>query len=130
MPTLFLRRIGKKAEVTMSQILGENKYEHFKHEFGVKGHSFAHGSCNVLEKIIFDKYGRKVDLKDMYEKKIKKIEPRTYFTKEHIIIKDSPGIEKLPEEFHTGKFIPSQLKIWGYEETRYVNKTFAIELNE
>lgn len=124
-------KIGEeRTELTMSQIFGKNKYEHFYHEFRVKGHPLAYDACNDFEKVIYDKYGRKVDQKGMDKTKIKKLEPRTYFIKENIIIEDPPGIEKFSESYHTGELIPTHLNISGYRETRYVNETFTIELDK
>lgn len=124
-------KIGEdKTEVTMSQIFGENRYENINVEFGVKGHSLAYSSYNREQKIVFDKKGREIDLKDMEDAKIKKLEPKIYFTKQLFTIEDPPGIEKIPKEYHTGKLIPIQLKVWGYQETRYVNESFTIKYDD
>ncbi|MDF2673414.1 MAG: putative transrane anti-sigma factor [Clostridiales bacterium] len=122
----------EKTEVTMSQTFGKNKYEEINAKFKVKGHPFAHGIYSGLEfeSIIIDKKGRKVDPKDMDEAKTKKLQPRTYYIKQQLILEDSSYIENLPEEYHTGKFIPVQLSIQGYKETRYVNESFTIKLEE
>lgn len=121
----------EKTEVTMSQQFGENKYEQIDVEFGVEGHPFVHDACNLEDRIVYDKKGREIDLKDINEEELEKLQPRKYYKKQRFILEDAPGIEKLPEEYHTGKLlIPVKLKVQGYQETRYVNESFTVNLNK
>lgn len=117
----------EKTELTMSQSFEKNQYESLNIEFDVKGHPFARSYGGQIESYTLDKRGNKIEL-GKTDESIESIEPKTYITKQQIIIQDPLGIEKIPQEYYNGKLIPVKLFVKGYQETRYVNKSFTVKL--
>lgn len=121
----------EKTEITMSQSFEENRYERLNVKFMVKGHPFGGRPIyeGNYESYTLNKRGRRVEPGNS-KGYIEEVQPKTYITKQQLILEDPPGTEKLPQEYHTGKLIPVQLTVNGYQETRYVNKSFTIKLNK
>lgn len=120
-----------KTQLTMSQSFEENQYERLQIEFTVKGHPFAGRPTysGEFESYTLDKKGKSIQPGSTNEP-IESIQPKTYITKQNIILQDDPGIEKLPPNYHDGKLIPEELIVAGYQETRYINESFTVKLNK
>lgn len=121
----------EKTEITLSQSFEENQYESLSFEFEVKGHPFANhpNGGKILESYTLDKKGRKVEIGTV-DKSLDEIQPKTYFTKQQIILQDDPFVKELPQEYHDGKLVPVQLFVTGYRETRYIDKSVTVKLNK
>lgn len=122
-----------KTEVILSQIFGKNKYENINVEFAVKDIQLVKQTYffdNQYERIIFDRYGRKVDINEIDVEEYKKLQPKAYIIKQKILLEKRSGIGSPPKEYHINKLIPVQLKVQGYRDTRYVNESFTLQLDD
>lgn len=120
----------KKTELAVSHSFQEKQYESLEMEFYVKGHPLAYTSgSGQSESYALDKNGKRVEI-GAVNGPLENIQPKYYITNQHITIQDSPGIEKLPNEYHDGDLIPEKLIVEGYQETRYVNRSFNIKLDK